>query len=301
MKCLGLVPPSLSKRNSSDVMNKKSTDLNSSVCEFEERKVKQRLEKLRRKKTEIKHYQSEFNLSSISTNSKHLNAKARRMSTTEIPVRIKNGPMASKAKRKYSLDSSSIHMLKNQHEQMISLGTNKKPDLVVIKEDLKTDHCRIDSINQPNTLIPKASTNLLLSARSNLSIKTSTIQSSSNAKNANCNFLPKLRKKSSSHKADDKKARGQIELNQLDIPTVYRHSNAAFERYKSNPEFYLPDGTIRRKYSLPKLSEALEQVKNFKYLRRYSIDFDKHVDTSNIFKDNESDEDCSTSSDFSNE
>ena len=33
---------------------------------------------------------------------------------------------------------------------------------------------------------------------------------------------------------------GQVELNQLEIPIVYKHSNVALERYKLNPNFYLP-------------------------------------------------------------
>ncbi len=300
MKCLGLVPPSLGKRKLSDNVSKKSTDSTISLYELEEKKVKQSLDNLKRKKSEIKHYQSDFNLNSISTNSKHLNAKARRMSTIEIPVRIKNGTNLLKAKRKYSLDSST-NLLKSQHETSVLFDTNQKQDLVEIKEDSVPNFPnRIDSINQLNTSLLKSSTNLLHSARSNRSTTTSANQSTSNTKNSNWNFLPKLRKNSSS-KPDEKKVRTQIELTQLDIPTVYRHSNAAFERYKSNPEFYLPDGTIRRKYSLPKLSEALEQVKNFKYLRRYSIDLDNHADTSNIFQDNESDENDPTNFDGSNE
>ena len=63
---------------------------------------------------------------------------------------------------------------------------------------------------------------------------------------------------------------GQIELQQLDIPVMYKHSNVALERFKLNPNFYLPDGTLKRKFSLPKLSDTLEQVKNCGYLRRHS-------------------------------
>jgi hypothetical protein len=63
---------------------------------------------------------------------------------------------------------------------------------------------------------------------------------------------------------------GQIELQQLDIPIMYKHSNVALERFKLNPNFYLPDGTLKRKFSLPKLSDTLEQVKNCGYLRRHS-------------------------------
>lgn len=60
---------------------------------------------------------------------------------------------------------------------------------------------------------------------------------------------------------------GQIELSQLEIPTVYKHSNIGFEKYKSNPNFYLPDGSLRRRFSLPRMSETLDAVRNCSYLR----------------------------------
>lgn len=61
------------------------------------------------------------------------------------------------------------------------------------------------------------------------------------------------------------------ELNQLTDPTSYRHSKPGYERYKSNPHIYLPDGSMRRKFSLPKLSESIEQFKECRYLRRGSL------------------------------
>ncbi len=81
---------------------------------------------------------------------------------------------------------------------------------------------------------------------------------------------------------------GQIELKQLDIPTVYKYSNVGFEKHKLNPNFYLPDGSLKRKFSLPKLTDTIETIKNCRYLRRNSLDEDKspsHVDVVNIFKD----------------
>lgn len=91
---------------------------------------------------------------------------------------------------------------------------------------------------------------------------------------------------------------GQIELTQLEIPIVYKHSNVAFERFKLNPNFYLPDGTLKRKFSLPKLSDTLAAVQNCGYLRRHSIsnsaesnsnsnssDSENDCDVKNIFKD----------------
>lgn len=60
-------------------------------------------------------------------------------------------------------------------------------------------------------------------------------------------------------------------LNQLSDPTSYRHSNPGYERFKANPQIYLPDGSMRRKFSLPKLSESIEQFKECRYLRRGSL------------------------------
>lgn len=80
---------------------------------------------------------------------------------------------------------------------------------------------------------------------------------------------------------------GQIDLNNLDNPKLYRYSNsAAYERYKFNPHYYLPDGSLKRKFSLPKLSDTLEAVKNCNYLRRQSIDETAdQLEVVNIFKD----------------
>ncbi len=80
---------------------------------------------------------------------------------------------------------------------------------------------------------------------------------------------------------------GQIELNQLEIPTVYKYSNVGFEKHKLNPNFYLPDGSLRRKFSLPKLTDTIETIKNCRYLRRNSLDEDRpsHSEVVNIFKD----------------
>ena len=56
--------------------------------------------------------------------------------------------------------------------------------------------------------------------------------------------------------------------------------------------FKKKDGTLKRKFSLPKLSDTLEAVKNCGYLRRHStgntsskLDSDYDVDIKNIFKD----------------
>ena len=84
---------------------------------------------------------------------------------------------------------------------------------------------------------------------------------------------------------------GQIELDQLEIPTVYKHSNVAIEKYKSNPDYFLPDGTPKRKFSLPKLSESIEQVKQCRYLRRGSVvePLISDFEITNIFKSEQTD------------
>lgn len=104
--------------------------------------------------------------------------------------------------------------------------------------------------------------------------------------------LPKIMRSSNrnlSGKTNDDKRRvsfGQIELTQLEIPTVYKYSNIGYERYKLNPHFYLPDGSLKRKFSLPRLSDTLDSVKNCRYLRRFSMDAQEdNIDVKNIFKD----------------
>lgn len=49
---------------------------------------------------------------------------------------------------------------------------------------------------------------------------------------------------------------------------MYKYSNVGYERYKQNPHFYLPDGSLKRKFSLPKLSDSLEAVRQCRYLRK---------------------------------
>ena len=79
-------------------------------------------------------------------------------------------------------------------------------------------------------------------------------------------------------------------MNQLDNPKLYRYSNsAAYERFKFNPHYYLPNGALKRKFSLPKLSDTLEAVKNCNYLRRKSIEETAdQLEVVNIFKENKS-------------
>ena len=85
--------------------------------------------------------------------------------------------------------------------------------------------------------------------------------------------MPKIAKYEQPDEPDVKRRNtvGKIELNQLEIPTIYKHSNVAIEKYKSNPEYYLPNGLPKRKFSLPKLTDSFEQVKTCGYLRRSSL------------------------------
>lgn len=113
--------------------------------------------------------------------------------------------------------------------------------------------------------------------------------------NQKINF-PKIRRSSSNrvnnaniNKQDEPNKRqvsfGRIELTQLEIPTMYKYSNIGYEKFKLNPHFYLPDGTLKRKFSLPKLDETLEAVKNCRYLRKNSLEEAENVDVKNIFRD----------------
>ncbi len=64
----------------------------------------------------------------------------------------------------------------------------------------------------------------------------------------------------------------QVDLNELEIPKTYMHSNEALEKYKFNPNYYLQDGTLKTKFLLPQLKDSLETIKNCRYIRQYSID-----------------------------
>lgn len=59
----------------------------------------------------------------------------------------------------------------------------------------------------------------------------------------------------------------KIDTDELDIPKQYKHSSDALEKYKFNPNYYLPDGSLKRKFSLPLLKDSLEAVKGCSYLR----------------------------------
>jgi hypothetical protein len=76
----------------------------------------------------------------------------------------------------------------------------------------------------------------------------------------------------------------KIDTDELDIPKHYKHSSDALEKYKFNPHYYLPDGTLKRKFSLPLLKDSLEAVKGCNYLRMpetYSCELTSEEDTFN--------------------
>ena len=76
----------------------------------------------------------------------------------------------------------------------------------------------------------------------------------------------------------------QIDLNELEIPKTLKHSNAALEKYKFNPNYYLPDGSLKAKFLLPQLKDTIESVKNCRYIRQFSSDKDQEL-MNNILSD----------------
>ena len=74
---------------------------------------------------------------------------------------------------------------------------------------------------------------------------------------------------------NNNKRSASIMRDPLDIPVVYKYSNAGLERYKADPTFYLPNGEMRRKYSLPALTDSIEMVKNLFYLRHNANEDEK--------------------------
>lgn len=145
-----------------------------------------------------------------------------------------------------------------------------------------------------NLMMTQSSLNLPKLLRRQNSIVNSSANTTTNMSNSNHHNHHDTSNESAAAK-QRRVSFGQIELQQLDIPIMYKHSNVALERFKLNPNFYLPDGTLKRKFSLPKLSDSLEQVKNCGYLRRHSTgnsnsnnnyegDYDI-ADVKNIFKD----------------
>lgn len=69
----------------------------------------------------------------------------------------------------------------------------------------------------------------------------------------------------------------QIDLNELEIPKPLMHSSDALEKYKFNPHYYLPDGTIKAKFLLPQLKDTIESVKDCRYIRQFSMENDEQI------------------------
>jgi hypothetical protein len=55
------------------------------------------------------------------------------------------------------------------------------------------------------------------------------------------------------------------------------HSNAALEKYKFNPNYYLPDGSLKSKFLLPQLKDTLESAKKCRYLRQSTTETDQEL------------------------
>lgn len=131
-----------------------------------------------------------------------------------------------------------------------------------------------------------SSVNLPKLSRLSLSRSISSVINNTNTNNTSNNNNTNTNKSNKEVESKRRVSFCQIDLNQLDNPKLYRYTNtAAYDRFKFNPHYYLPDGTLKRKFSLPKLSDTLEAVKNCNYLRRKSIDnIADQLEVINIFK-----------------
>ncbi|RNA42972.1 hypothetical protein BpHYR1_047471 [Brachionus plicatilis] len=228
----------------------------------------------------------EFNFSKV------LNKRRTSLQAPELPKSVEN-------KRKFSLDSSGVPLSKSAFYAINNEKKNIKSALHYLPEENNLEHrslCSGSFLKSDLDFSQKASQ--AYSARtqysvksgltnpttlSNLSNLTSNSQRRSSYLPSSSTRLPKIRK----HE-DEKKRQvsfGKVELNQLEIPTLYRHSNVAMEKFKLDPHFYLPNGHLKRRYSLPKLDETLDAIKNCRYIRRGSSEQEDNIDVTNIFKD----------------
>lgn len=202
-------------------------------------------------------------------------------------------------KRKFSLDSSGVPLSKSAFYTICNDKKNIKNALNNLSEENNFEHrslysgsflkSDLDLSQKPSQAYSARTQHSTRSGLtnpttfSNLSNLTSnSIRKSSYLPNSTTR-LPKIKKNE-----DEKKRQvsfGKVELNQLEIPTLYRHSNVAMEKFKLDPHFYLPNGNLKRKFSLPKLDETLEAIKNCRYIRRRPSENDDNVDVTNIFKD----------------
>ncbi|CAF0854664.1 unnamed protein product, partial [Brachionus calyciflorus] len=233
-----------------------------------------------------------------------LRSASKRRSSLNIPKTKYN----IETKRKFSLDSSGLAFKNN-----LNITHTPRSEIPKLQEEKNDDQFNSNSffeelkLNLENKstysgLFPKSEFDYYQkqSARTQFSIK-SALTNQSNFSNLSAltsnslrksglfgkssSRLPKIKKKHSEDEQKRKVRFGQVELNQLDIPIMYRHSNVAMEKFKLDPHFYLPNGNLKRKFSLPKLDEALEAIKNCRYIRKNSLEQEECIDVKNIFKD----------------
>lgn len=243
---------------------------------------------------------------------------ARRMSTLGLVSTNADPDEFSNVKkiRKYSLDNDLV----GKPAKSLSSASMVKSIRRLSKADLKSasngklsPSLFTPSVSIKTDMSDLCSTSLVMQTRSNTMSRNQTTSAFSRNRSSISTYssalnLPKLSRLSLSHAASSTSMRklvrnkenssstsnkrrvsfGQIDLNNLDNPKLYRYSNsAAYERYKFNPHYYLPDGSLKRKFSLPKLSDTLEAVKNCNYLRRNSIENTAdQTEILNIFKEN---------------
>lgn len=217
-----------------------------------------------------------------------------------LSLQVPELPKICENRRKFSLDSSNVPLSKHYFNNFKNDKTKNKNGLNNLVEEnnlelkslysdsfLKSD---LDLYQKPSQAYSARTQYSVRSnftnptTLSNLSNMTSnTFHRSSSYLPSSSTRLPKIKKN------DEEKKRqvsfGKVELNQLDIPTLYRHSNVAMEKFKLDPYFYLPNGNLKRKFSLPKLDETLEAIKNCRYIRKPPSEIDENIDVTNIFKD----------------
>lgn len=225
----------------------------------------------------------------------------------EQPLKQNKKIESSKIPRRYSLDSSlcsklppCVRMFNGSTHANSFVSSLRQSDLLLVdgpantsSQSAKIENESIIYEESPASYSSALNSSLCNSSSSSFrrrhSMPNQNYTNYNSSTNTNLAALNLNRRRKSLNNPNNTNSRkgsiGRVELNQLEIPTVYMHNNVGYERYKQNPHFYLPDGTLKRKYSLPKLSESLEAVKDCTYLRRYSYNEPDDCDVINIFKD----------------
>ena len=194
-------------------------------------------------------------------------------------------------------ESELISLLQTTKTNSILQQSNKNNNNINLNNNTNNNHATSNSNFTVNSNSSKTGDTILKAMPKLLRIRTATkapqkedqqsqqiLDITNNANNANTTL------DSTSLNNKRRVSFGQIELNQLEIPAVYKYSNVGLEKYRINPNFYLPDGSLKRKFSLPKLNDTIEAIKNCRYLRRNSQELAaqekmSHSDAVNIFKD----------------